>query len=273
MTEQQLKNVLQKHKLWFEDCSQQDAERADLHSENLCNANLRGVDLSYADLYCADLHSANLRDANLHGANLYGADLSYADLHGANLYNANLRGVSLRGADLSYANLRGANLYNADLRDADLSYANLLCTNLSYANLHNANLYGAELHGANLYDANLSCAKNVPFIPYVCPDCGSFIGDKKVQGLIVELEILSDAKRTSATNRKCRCNKAKVLSIQNLDGTKSDLISVASDRDATFIYKVGETVVVDDFDENRWNECSTGIHFFINRQEAVDYDN
>ena len=223
MTEQELKNVLQKHKLWFEDCSQQDAERADLHSENLCNANLRGADLSYADLYCADLHSANLRDANL--------------------YNANLR-----GANLSYANLRGANLYNADL-------------------------YGAELHGANLYDANLSCAKNVPFIPYVCPDCGSFIGYKKAQGLIVELEILSDAKRTSATNRKCRCNKAKVLSIQNLDGTKSDLISVASDRDATFVYKVGETVVVDDFDENRWNECSTGIHFFINRQEAVDYEN
>ena len=243
MTEQELKNVLQKHKLWFEDCSQQNAERADLHSENLCNANLHDADLSYADLYCADLHSANLR------------------------------GVSLRGANLSYANLRGANLYNADLCDADLSYANLLCTNLSYANLRNANLYGAELHGANLYDADLSCAKNVPFIPYVCPDCGSFIGYKKVQGLIVELEILSDAKRTSATNRKCRCNKAKVLSIQNLDGTKSDLISVASDRDETFIYKVGETVVVDDFDENRWNECSTGIHFFINRQEAVDYDN
>lgn len=90
--------------------------------------------------------------------------------------------------------------------------------------------------------------------------------------MIVELEILSDAKRLSATGRKCRCDKAKVLSIQNIDGTKSDLTSVASDKDKNFVYKVGETVVVDDFDDDRWNECSTGIHFFINRQEAVDYD-
>ena len=89
--------------------------------------------------------------------------------------------------------------------------------------------------------------------------------------MIVELEILSDAKRVSATGRKCRCDKAKVLSIQNIDGTTSVKTSVASDNDANFIYKVGEIVTVDDFDENRWNECSTGIHFFINRQEAVEY--
>lgn len=36
-----------------------------------------------------------------------------------------------------------------------------------------------------------------------------------------------------------------------------------------FIYTVGEIAMVDDFDENRWNECSTGIHFFVNFQEAV----
>ena len=87
----------------------------------------------------------------------------------------------------------------------------------------------------------------------------------------MELEILSDAKRVSATGRKCRCDKAKVLSIQNIDGTPSVMTNVASDRDSKFIYKVGEIVTVDDFDENRWNECSTGIHFFINRQEAVNY--
>ncbi|MCE5225751.1 MAG: DUF5758 domain-containing protein [Porphyromonadaceae bacterium] len=30
-------------------------------------------------------------------------------------------------------------------------------------------------------------------------------------------------------------------------------------------------VKVDDFDENRWNECSSGIHFFIAREMAVQY--
>ena len=127
----------------------------------------------------------------------------------------------------------------------------------------------ANLSGADLSCANLSGAKNIPFVPYACPDFGSFIGYKKARGLIVELEILSDAKRVSATGRKCRCDK--VLSIQNIDGTPSVNSSVASDRDSKFIYKVGEIVTVDDFDENRWNECSTGIHFFINRQEAVNY--
>lgn len=79
------------------------------------------------------------------------------------------------------------------------------------------------------------------------------------------------AKRLSATSRKCRCDKAKVLEIQNLDGTIADVTKVGSDYDETFVYEVGKIVSVDDFDEDRWNECSTGIHFFVNRQEAVNW--
>ena len=36
-------------------------------------------------------------------------------------------------------------------------------------------------------------------------------------------------------------------------------------------YKVGEMVYPDSFDEDRRNECSHGIHFFINKQDAIDY--
>ena len=124
---------------------------------------------------------------------------------------------------------------------------------------------------ANLSYADLSYAENVPFVPYSCPDVGSFIGYKKANGYIVELEILSDARRCSATTRKCRCDKAKVLSIQNINGTKANIKSIASNYDENFIYTVGEIVEEPNFDEDRWNECSKGIHFFINRQEAVDY--
>ena len=35
--------------------------------------------------------------------------------------------------------------------------------------------------------------------------------------------------------------------------------------------KVGEIVKVDNFDKDRWNECSPGIHFFMTRDEAVRY--
>ena len=142
---------------------------------------------------------------------------------------------------------------------------------LSRANLSRTNLYGADLSRANLYGADLSGAENVPFIPMACPDTGSFIGFKKASGHIVMLGIPEDARRLSASGRKCRCDKAIVIRIEKMDGTTSDLTEVASDRDSSFVYKVGEMVSVPDFCEDRWQECSTGIHFFINRQEAVNY--
>ena len=199
-----------------------------------------------------------LREATLRGANLRGADLREADLRGADLYGADLYGANLRGADLREADLREANLYGADLRGADLREADL-----READLYEANLYGADLRGA---DHNEGTA----FLLSQCPD-GAFIGYKKASSHIVKLLVPEDAKRSSATTLKCRCSKAKVLEIQNLDGSKSDLKAVPSDRDENFIYVVGKEKEVEDFDEDRWNECSTGIHFFISREMAVKY--
>ena len=139
------------------------------------------------------------------------------------------------------------------------------------ADLRGANLRDSNLRGANLEYAYLEGAENISFIPYACPDSGSFIAYKKAGNYIVKLEILSDARRCSATGRKCRCDKAKVLEIQNLDSTLADIDKVASNYDKNFIYKTGEIVTEPNFCEDRWNECSAGIHFFINRQEAVDY--
>lgn len=87
----------------------------------------------------------------------------------------------------------------------------------------------------------------------------------------VKLLIPEDAKRSSAAGRMCRCDKAIVLEIQNPDGTKADVDVVTSDRDEEFLYRVGETVSVPDFCDNRFLECAAGIHFFVNRQEAVEY--
>ena len=154
-----------------------------------------------------------------------------------------------------------ADLYKADLRWANLSGADLRWANLRWANLRWANLSGADLSGAE----NLS-------LPIACPEEGSFIGFKKcLNNLIVKLEIPADALRCSATGRKCRCSKAKVLSITNIDGSDANTDAVASIYDKAFVYKVGETVEVSNFNTDRWDECSAGIHFFITRQEAVNY--
>ena len=169
--------------------------------------------------------------------------------------------ADLRGADLRLADLWGADLWGADLRGADLREADL----------RRADLREAYLREANLRRADLREAENIPFVPMACPDSGAFTGWKKAGRYIIKLYIPDNAKRSSATGRKCRCNKATVVAIENLDGTKAYIDSVASDRDYNFIYKVGKTNIVNDFDENRFSECSTGIHFFVNRQEAVDY--
>ena len=173
------------------------------------------------------------------------------------------------GANLSYAKLSGANLSGANLSYADLSYANLSGANLRGADLSYANLSGADLRGADLSYANANENTSMFFIQ--CPTEGSFIAWKKAGNKIVKLEICSDAKRCSSTSLKCRCSRAKVLEIQELTGEKSNLKSIASNHDSYFWYNVGEIVEVSDFDENRWNECASGIHFFIDRNMAVAY--
>ena len=184
---------------------------------------------------------------------------------------ADLRDADLSGANLSGADLGGANLSGASLVGADLCEANLRKANLRKANLRGASLGGADLGGADLRGADLGGAMNVN-VPLMCPEKGSFTGFKKVRGnYIVELEILADAMRSSATGRKCRCSKAKVVSITNPDGSNAKETSACSGWDPNFIYSVGEIVEVKDFDTNRWNECAPGIHFFITRQEAIDY--
>lgn len=254
MIREELEKVLENHKLWLNnDC------------ENMQS------DFHYADLRYADLSHADLRYADLRYADLSYADLSYADLSHADLSHTDLSHANLSNADLRYADLCYVNLYYSNLLYAELSYANLSCANLYYADLYCANLLDANFSCANLYCANLRCAKNVPFISYACPDFGMFIGYKKASGYIVEIEIPEDANRLSATSIKCRCNKAKVLRILNFDRTVAEVTEVKSSYDSKFIYKVGDIVSVDNFDEDRWNECSTGIHFFINFKDAVDY--
>jgi hypothetical protein len=176
------------------------------------------------------------------------------------------------------ANLSGANLRSADLSGANLSGANLRSADLSGANLRSASRIRANLSGANLSGANLSGAyadENTSMYWMACPETGSFVAYKKAwsngKPVVVTLQIPEDAKRSSATTRKCRCDKAVVLEITDCAGvTNYDQANSSYDR--TFMYLIGESVAVDSFDENRWNECSTGIHFFITRQEAVNYN-
>jgi hypothetical protein len=176
--------------------------------------------------------------------------------------------------DILFEYEKEKNTIKDTLEEAVRQDANLVGANLVGANLRGANLVGANLVGANLVGANLRGAQNIPYIPLACPSDGAFVGWKKVRNkfcYIVKLEIPEYAKRSSATTRKCRCDKAKVLDIINFD-TKEHVEQVVNKAyDQETLYKVGEMVYPDKFDDNRWDECSNGIHFFINKQDAIDY--
>ena len=160
-------------------------------------------------------------------------------------------------SDLHLANLRGANLSEANLNQANLHWANL-----NQANLSEADLRGANLHWANLSEANLHGAIEIPVLVAaqlsILP-AGELRGFKRLaDGMICELLIPADAKRSNASGRKCRCDHATVISGEGV-----------SLYDPSFAYSPGLVVRPrEPFDDDRWNECSSGIHFFITKAEA-----
>ena len=231
ISKEELKTILEKHKLWLR---QEDGGE---------KANLSGIDLRWSDLR--------------------GIDLRWSDLRGSDLRGSDLRGSNLSGSNLSWSNLSGIDLRGSDLRGSNLSGSDLSGSNLSWSNLSGIDLRWSNLSGSK----GLDSAKNL-FYPLTCPEKGEYTAFKKAGGKVVELRISADAKRSSATGRKCRASKAVVVSITTLDGNPAGN-EVCSDYDRSFVYRVGETVEVQNFGENRWNECAPGIHHYITREEAV----
>ena len=268
MTKKDLADILSKHAKWLRD--EDGGERANLQDADVQDADLQDADLRGADLQCANLRDANLRDANLQCANLQEADLQGADLQRADLQRANLRGADLRDADLQRADLRGAYLRGADLRGADLSGADLKGANLRDANLRGADLQDADLQEADLQGANLRGANNAALVwamTIVAPQ-GDFIGWKKAvtpgdKECIVKLRIPSEARRSNTTGRKCRAEWAEVLEVEGAE------YAYTNKHGPRVEYRPGQIVRPDSWDEDRWNECSHGIHFFITREEAL----
>lgn len=222
----------------------------------------------------ARIRGVSLRNANLDGADISGADLHGIDLQGASLYNANLRGANLCGANLYGADLHKANLCWVNLSEANLRGANLHGADFSEANLYEANLRGADFSEVNLIGANLHGVKNAEEAlaqTLIVPD-GDIIGWKKCcNGVLAKLLIPKDAKRSSATGRKCRAEYVEVLELINLSNKRKKVSVGISDYDNSVEYRVGKTVECDEWDEDRFKECSNGIHFFITRIEAENY--
>lgn len=210
------------------------------------------------------LQNKEFSDMDLSGWDLSNIDFSLSSFHR----------VIFDGADMSKCNVSHVLFENCSLRGASLRFAKLECALLRYADMRECNIEGADLHCAVLEYAKLDgiiSDEETKWFRLHCPETGAFLGYKKCfNGRLVQLLIPADAKRTSATMNSCRCNKAKVLTIKSFD-YEEKYTEAWSLVDENFVYRVGEWVEVKDFNEDRWMDSTTGIHFWLTREEAMNY--
>lgn len=210
---------------------------------------LRGICIRDADLSGIDLHNVNLEKSELVHVCLDGANLAWSKAKRACFQDSSMKGVVLQGADLREADFRKASLAGADF-----------C---------GANLYGAMFYQADL--SGITVDGKTAFFYMCCPQEGAFVAWKVCfDRRIVRLLIPADALRVSGTTREVRCDKARVLSIQSVDGTE-EYREAYSYVDENFVYRTGEMVYADNFNPNRFVESGGGIHVWMSRDEAVAY--
>lgn len=248
ISQKELDNFLDNHELWLKNPS---------NSKN--RLFLENYDLSFLEIKNRDLSRASFDKCNMSGMRIQNCDLSYTGF-----YNNKMNGIMFY-----VCNLNEAKIYSNDLFEG--LFINCTLTNVK---LTNTNLSGVGIKDCKL--DNIIANPFTSFYNLQCPEEGSFIGFKKAYinttPVIVKLQITEDSLRSSSTSRKCRCSKAKVLSISYLDGTECPEETIAcSQHDNNFVYKIGEILEIKDFNKDRWKECASGIHFFITREEAVNY--
>lgn len=249
--------ILEAHEAWL--CSRREGKQANFRGFDLSDIDFSGKNLEYA-VFCR----AKLFGTSFYKSNLYGASFDQAIFDNVDFRKSKLQGATFYGASLSYSRFA-----NADLTGTLFDRAELLRVNFRDADLSSVSFKQATLSDIEI-DSNMSpiLSHNIPLC---CPEEGAFIGWKHLANhRIAKLVITENAKRSSAFGRKCRASQVLVVKITSIDGSEEFDYGVSM-YDPEFIYNVGSFVTVSDFDDDRFHECASGIHFFITRQEAVDY--
>ena len=205
--------------------------------------------------------------------------LENMDLSGMNLQRIDFSGVTFQNVCMEKADFSGCKLKNAWFEDSLLRGAILQGADMNSCMLRKADMRECDIRGASLFSAVLEKAKldgiisdeRTRYFRMRCPEKGAFLAYKKCcYDRIVELLVPADAKRSSATKNTCRCSKAKVLVIKSVDCSEY-YREAWSLVDENFVYRTGEWVEEPDFDEDRWNDSTRGIHIWMSREEAIAY--
>lgn len=252
------------------DLSEMDMKRVWFSNVDFTGSSFKNTDLFGATFKNCVLDKVNFDYTQLASAKFINCSMNHTDFWCVNMQSAEMNGCFADNPDRHRQETR---FYQCDMRGSRLRYNHIKGVRFEHSTIMDA-----------LFDRNdFAEANRLP--PMVCPSEGAFIAYKKVRNvnqrkvkdynIIAKLRIPAKAKRSSATTRKCRASEAKVLGFYKLDGTPipSTAIKYArSEYDSSFKYTIGETVVPKKpFNEDRWSECASGIHFLMSFEEAVDY--
>ena len=224
-------------------------------SDTVCN----NIDFSNSHLSNVTFNKCILSDTLFDRATL---DLCYYE-------NSLLTNVSFNDSKISHTKFR-TNLCH------EYSFDRAEFVDSSFDNNKFNTIYGFET------------AKNVPYISDICLPEGTLIGWKIFDNgdfkpyftsvepdfIIAKLEIPKNALKSKSVNGRCRCDKVRVLEFQDILGNRLfDIKSVTSYTYGKCTYTINEMTYPDKWDSNVFKECSNGIHFFLNRKDAVGYCN
>lgn len=221
-----------------------------------------------------DLRGWSFKGQNLSGANFEGANLEGATFIDAILVSTNFEGANLKNTDFSCANAWGANFNETNCQNSLFLSANLTEASFEGADLDGASFAQANLTEANLQDTNIITAEfdNTIGIYPVCPDTGSFTGwtlaeDSKGNDFLIKAMIPWQAKRSSGTTRKCRTSKLYIDKIFTINGEDVPKSFRLKNRDIKTA--VGESLVDDDYEIDRFKISSSDLYFWISKEEAL----
>ena len=205
-----------------------------------------------------------------------GLDISGWDMTGLDLRRTTFDGCNLNGTDFSDSEMDHAAFYNNDLRNMKICRCHARGCSFRFQDMTGIDLSGANIYASVLEDAynqdKVIIDDDTKWYRMSCPEEGPFIGWKCCTDLrVVMMLVPADAKRCMATMETGRVSKVKVLSIKSIDETES-YTWAQSTVDPDFYYEVGKWIEpANGFQEDRWKDSSPGIHFFLDRQQCVDY--
>ena len=212
-----------------------------------------------------NFNNCYLRYAVFLGCSFYDCNFEYSETDCCSFFNVDFHSCNFLKATFWADNT----FFNCSFEECDMAFAHF---SNKMENGCNIEIYNCK----NLEEAHL------PHFSMACPTEGDFIGWKKAyvcdndkgEGVeigLVKLLIPASAQRSSAYSKKCRCDKAKVLSITDLKGEREYKFAYSM-CDISFEYRVGKYVEPKyRFCPDRFDECASGIHFFIDKQDAINY--